>query len=644
MKKILKKEKNRMDKGFNEESNYYSPVVTKEELIDILYQKSLGNKLKLFKEEISNIIDTIVEYETQKNRIYEFRELAGLFNIDTTLDFINTCFFKIDNNKYIYLDYNSKNPNQDKDYIKQIDYILDNKLHGGKYDDALKALKNEYVRFFNDLEENDKEKFKEYDYIKVICDNYKYYNIDIKDIKKCLWHLHYNNQENYLTIDEQIYLRLIILFGIRNIYLNASDYHKENESETINLVIRNIEEYILFIKQNKDKIKNENKASLNSDYIFNLFEFLNSDYKKKLGLQISFYDKLEKNNFNMLIELLRYISFDYYVSNNMFEEATKIYEMNLPLFKVFREFKGEGKYLLVELLTDILKVESTNCTKYLSYDNFQQLEIPSKIKRNIKIILKFYISCYYYFKHFNDDKNANKVYEYLLYFKCGYNIEDFFVKYNYSKIAEEICSLKIDDINDTRKADEAFQLMHKKIEKIELVNKFEIEDVVKRYPYINFNNLHEDVKTCIASGDKIFLSNNNIQGFDFSCVVVEWCKAVEFEIDNKLFSKIVGYKSDIERYSNNCFKFPKECTIGTFKAIEDYNLKNHLYSEYFSKLYKLNKDTYNELFKFLIDLTPIRNDAAHKGKIINIITADKCRDKVLKANKILEILSKLEAK
>ena len=44
------------------------------------------------------------------------------------------------------------------------------------------------------------------------------------------------------------------------------------------------------------------------------------------------------------------------------------------------------------------------------------------------------------------------------------------------------------------------------------------------------------------------------------------------------------------------------------------------------------------------DILDTRNNSAHKDKSISIVDAETCKDKILKSNMILEIMSKLEKK
>ena len=116
----------------------YNLVVTKEKLIDILYKKNNNEKKKLdssrqiTKNDISNIIDIIVEEEDKNDEVYCFYDVSvwndQLRQIDMEANlsdgFKKMFFFKVDD-KYIYIE-----PIEQESDIKQIDYILNRKIIG----------------------------------------------------------------------------------------------------------------------------------------------------------------------------------------------------------------------------------------------------------------------------------------------------------------------------------------------------------------------------------------------------------------------------------------------------------------------------------------------------------------------------------
>ena len=204
----------------------------------------------------------------------------------------------------------------------------------------------------------------------------------------------------------------------------------------------------------------------------------------------------------------------------------------------------------------------------------------------------------------------------------------------------------------------AINEVEKIIEDMNLVNQFDIDDVENNYNNILFSNFkkenRENIKKYIATGDMI-MAKCNTENTDFSTVVVVWSKAVETEIDEKLFAnEIISYndKLTIEqnfRKNDKGFRLKgrNDITVGIFNDMENYTngqcpLTKYLYNNYFNKYYKLDEETYNNLCQYLKTISKPRNESAHKGKTINKDTAMECKEKILASEKILEILSKLE--
>lgn len=678
--------------------NIYSPVVTKNELIDIIYKSF---KSSISKSDLEKIMDRNIKLEDKDNKIYcitkEYVILQGIkdkeFKYDDETfdqaiisdDFKMINYFKLEDNKYIYF---YKKPNIDKDleYLEQIDYILTNKLNNGINDGELKHRQFIYIKYLNNLRKEQPldVQFKEYDYIRVICENNNYNDIGIKDIRKCISFLDYDKEKSFLNMEEQILLRLIILLGTKNIYLNNTEYYKEKITD-LNQIIEDINDYILFVKDNMNNVKEEILYSLDYQYSLNLKEYcsnifvcLNDNYSV-WNRNTSLYEKVD----NEFIAFLRYISFDYYVSNKRFEEAQKIFEKELPLFKFLKESSCNSEVMILELIEVVLKknykynedekhkqhiilnnILSSN-DKVLLYNYFSTLTVAPTIKSNIKVMLKFYIDCYHYFVHFGNEENANMIYEYLLYFKDGYGIEDFIFKCRYVKMLEVLNGKKIDNIDNIEEVDIAINELEKLIDDMKLVNQFDIDDVENNYNNIRFSSFKKEnreyVKRCIATGDKIMNTFSAID-IDFSNVVVEWSKAVETEMDEKLFAnEIISYndKDLIEQnfkrtdYTGKEVHFrlkkTRDITVGIFNDMENYtngnqNLLNYLYERHFSRYYKLDEETYKKLCQYLKTISKPRNESAHKGKTIDKSTAMECKEKILASKKILEILSKLEKK
>lgn len=676
--------------------NDYNPVVTKEELVDIVY-KNFRNLI--IKTDLENIIDSISKSENENNKIFcvtkeeimlyslrnkSFNRDESLNNVIFSKEFKEVYYFKIEDNKYIFF-YLKPNVEKDLGCLYQIEYILKNKLNNGINDNELKHYHAQFLEEINKFrkEETIDSKFKEYDYIQVICENGYYNEIGIKDVEKCRTFLNYHKEHQFLTLEEQIALKLIILLGVKNIYLNNSGYYQAQYSLELNQIKEEINNFIFFIEENMKNVKEEIKYSFDYRYSLNLkeycsriFVYLKEGYSV-WNRDISLYEKVD----NEFISFLRYISFDYYVTNKNFEEAHKIFEKELPLFKFLKSSSYKSEHMIIELIYLILeknyKYNEDEKNKQINlladilsykdntnlYNYFSKLSFTTSIKRNIKEVLKFYIDCYYYFVHFKDEENANKLYDFLTYFKEGYGIEDFILRCRYIKMAEILNDNKLENINKIEEVDIAINKLENLIDNMKLINQFDIEDVENNYDNIEFSNFKKEnreyIKKCIATGDKI-MNTFNTMDMDFSNVVVEWSKAVETAIDEKLFSnEVISYddKHIIESsftkidFKGNELHFrlkkQKDITVGIFNDMENYtngkhNLTKYLYDNYFAQKYTLEEKIYVKLCKYLKTISTPRNESAHKGKTIDKSVAMDCKEKILASEKILEILSKLE--
>lgn len=685
-------------------------LISKEELINIIFEKNLELKNEnyelikilmhdkeipeLNKNNISNSIDEVIKYEEENNLLLHNMDF---FTHSMTLDIQ---YFKVNEDKYICIYTYSREDiiDEAKKVIKQIDFILDNNLNEGKMINALEYMKNEYkspmdanIKMKKPIEEVVKEEFKNYDYIKILESNKEYFKeIDLKNLIMCKRFLLYNENSNFLTIDEQIILRLIILLGIVNLYLYYSEYYKALYIDKINKAIEEANNDLNFIKNNMSKVENKILYSKESEYRFSLYSYLNikndnkNFYYQIKNISIS---KYCTNNFAQLSNMIESILFDYQISKNSYNYAKKIYEAKLPIFRTFDsnikengELNGSPKEIahkVVYIMLDEMRIleyqkSVRTITSYdkdedflnpndVTIDFLSHFEINAFTKRNIKILLKFYIDLYYYFRHFKEYKKAEIVYEILLYFKNGFGIDNFFIQYNFIKMTEEINNAKIDNDN-LEEIDVAINDIEKIISEKNSVNKFDIDEVEQRYPNIKFSNFYENeekVKRYIATGDKIMqmFGDDNIVGYDFSSAVIEWCKAVELEIAQKMITPIsmprskekIEDKANNNRFNtetirkNGKFKLETEHpTIGQFISFEKYHIRDFIYDEYYSKIYKLDKRTYYNLCELLKKIAYNRNDSAHKDKAIELSKANECQEEILASKKILEILSTLE--
>ena len=194
------KDKRYINKRSNNKMVYdsYNPVVTKKELIDVLFK--INNAKSITKDEIDRIIDIFVEEENNfdNDEIHNIGEIS-IFNgyihkimmeKELSKDFLNLYFFKVNTNKYIFI-----KPIKDEEDIKIFDYILNQNLNEGKKDKCLREKRKDYINIFIKMKEQNKsatEKFKEYDCIKIINDNFDYNNIGFDDIEHCIYFLEEN--------------------------------------------------------------------------------------------------------------------------------------------------------------------------------------------------------------------------------------------------------------------------------------------------------------------------------------------------------------------------------------------------------------------------------------------------------------------
>ena len=106
------------------------------------------------------------------------------------------------------------------------------------------------------------------------------------------------------------------------------------------------------------------------DYCSQIFVYLKKDYSAWNG-SISLYEKVDIE----FISFLRYISFDYYVSNKKFEEASEIFEKELPLFKYLKDSSYKSEHVIIELIWIILEKNY----KYNEDEMYKQIKLVSDI-------------------------------------------------------------------------------------------------------------------------------------------------------------------------------------------------------------------------------------------------------------------------
>lgn len=172
-----------------------------------------------------------------------------------------------------------------------------------------------------------------------------------------------------------------------------------------------------------------------------------------------------------------------------------------------------------------------------------------------------------------------------------------------------------------------------------------IEEIKIKYSNINFDNLGKKTPTFILNGDVIYDTFEKIfdADWDYSPAIMQWCRAVEFELRNKIYSIL---DSPIIRNDNKLHDLRFNKMLGFYDAIKNYKLVDYIFNNYIKNNYsnfELND------FKILIDYVCIvqkyRNDSAHsseKEKYLNKYSADDCKEYIVASKKILEILSNLK--
>lgn len=183
--------------------------------------------------------------------------------------------------------------------------------------------------------------------------------------------------------------------------------------------------------------------------------------------------------------------------------------------------------------------------------------------------------------------------------------------------------------------------------------------LTEKYNNINFDNLLSKTSEFIFIGDEIFEFIDNLhikykKEIEYSPAVLQWCRAVELELRNKIYrfidSKII--KKDIEENSRKTITYNKTYKLlkvnnmmGFYGKLEEYKMGEYVFNKYI----KGNYSNFSlEDFKKIIDLVKLiddyRNDSAHSEPkyAMKKSDAEKCKEYIIASKKILEILSKLE--
>lgn len=188
------------------------------------------------------------------------------------------------------------------------------------------------------------------------------------------------------------------------------------------------------------------------------------------------------------------------------------------------------------------------------------------------------------------------------------------------------------------------------------------EKTVKdKYPNINFNNLNTESTKLIISGDAIYPVIDKCFGEDgdYAPVILQWCRAVELELRNKIYyylnnkdckselmeksKKTSYYNYNINRNSNFKPLFVNDM-MGFYDALGKFGLIDFVFEKYIKENYSNFKDTeFSNLVNYISVINKYRDNSAHSIVKIKLDkrTADECKNYIMASKKILEILSNL---
>ena len=652
-------------------------ILTRQELHDLMI--SYNSKNKLNEEKLSKAIYELIDGTYSYN----------VENIEITMYFREhkLLLFELSNGNYIYWIEDS-NKSEEDNYINKVEFLeclLSNykdDLNGYDLNRLLNKAKSDlkYVKKSNEVAEEiskdpilrSKESFENYDYVKIL-KNYR--SIGYYDVITCKEYFE-NSEDNQndfnLTIDEKVCLCLIILYGIKNIYFYSSKLYKYSLKEYYDC-IKNINVYLDFIEKNKDNVSNKEIHDKENDYY--TYIILQNEIKSfYLKQDEGIYIIREYSKGQFLREPIQLIYFEYLIDNKKYEEARKyINENQIYLYSYFDNYlniidkcKESDKEISVDKMISKISEnfieDVVGDYKMSKYDTtFCEATINDILSDNdyknyfVTPVLPFIINYLYLLKAENKEEQVNCLYSFLKIFERGFGIENFFVKFEYELVVSKLTKLKnekflnIDNVDENTDMDNIIEELEKNTDKANLIEKHDIDKVKTMYPYINFKNLNDKVKEYIATGDTIMLIFDDKNNIDYSSAVIEWCKAVELETYYKLTSKIKRYEDEINReLDGKTFEF--RSTIGVFNTIEKIQMRDgrtmrqFLFDEYYSKIYEWNLEKYNDLIDNILKIYETRNNSAHKDISINFKDAKCCQSIILSAEKILEILSKLEKK
>lgn len=665
-------------------------ITTREGLHNLMMSYNLNEEEKIDKMKLSKAIYELIDDTYNANSTENDFESNIKINMYFQHYFRNMLFFKYNEDNYIYW-IEDKNKSDEFNYKNKKEFIeclLDNYYDlDSEHLMELLAQTKEDLNYIIKSEQFAKstleESYNNYDYIKVLKNNH---NISIYDISCCKQYLELSDNDKSdfkLTIDEKVFLSLIILYGLKNMYFYTSDLYKNSIKEYYE-DIDNIKNWIKIVEENKDNItkdriySKEYEQHINKKDIIGLFSmvqekdschiirrYINQNYIKE-SIQLIYFDYIlnYKSKFN---------SEKIEKQGNVFEEARKYLNEN-PIYLFLNLDKNinleMNKDDIVKLLVDeIIKDYKINKWDTIMHDaDINDLLNDNDYKNKYVIpILRFIIDYLYLLKAENKTKQVDCLYSFLKIFEKGFGIDDFFVKFNYELLFSKIKKIdKVGENADIDNIDDVINEISNTIENANLIDKQDIEKVEKIYPYIDFRNLNPKVKNYIATGDTIMLvfnDSNNID-FDYSSAVIEWSKAVELEAWEKLTMIVKRYNEQIctqidpinyikradkrELSPKEVLDFKFKPTIGTFEAIDirfmkdGRSMRKYLYDNYFCKYYDLEEETYKDLIDNILLVHDPRNKSAHKDTSIKLDEAKACQTVILSAKKILEVLSNLK--
>ena len=218
----------------------------------------------------------------------------------------------------------------------------------------------------------------------------------------------------------------------------------------------------------------------------------------------------------------------------------------------------------------------------------------------------------------------------------------------------------IDEITD----DEYNDLLNKYYDSLETEKYTLDENITKRkYPNINFNNLDRKSLEFLTSGDFFYkiATTNNYSG-DFGPIIMQWCRAVELELRNKIYKYLNNRdaKIDISERSmetsfykngirNNRFfkKLEVKDMMGFYDAMKNYDMTDYIYNKYIKPHYdSFSYEDFNKMIDYIKIVNNYRDSSAHSTIqiVLDKTSADKCKEYIVASKMILEILSNAKQK